>query len=1646
MPPFQSPEALDRALSLAATSRSATEQRAASLAAKGGALAEIHREYGWLPISLKIAMADSGLPKETVRKVAERNAQQRSKPGKKKKRQWWSGPLDVVKGVGSGVADVADFVTPERVEDAVGVVKDHTIDRVVNDPLLKGGVRYGLGVAQAGAEYADFAVRNTVKNVREDGWIETLLRDGREAASLEPQGLALDETTLGQHIQGKGMGSGFFPSGEAQKSQARQARSYGTINGKGITLGRLAASTIVQPGTKPYNLLSGLVDGAMEVVDPASIGLDKAARAAKGSRALTNMVSEGAVVRAAKSVDPAWRQEVEAVAGLVSGGHRRTVVPAAVDKWLFSTEAQKVTEELAGLTSPSAIYRKLGKKADAETVKALAAAPDARAVLDVLRPALGLGLPAKAVRGFGVTVVPSAQRQVRAFNLMPETFLPIDDPDTLIRNLDNSLANANVMGADRDAIVDLAFEKVVGANDPRQGLFDLAEVAAKSIEKSMVAHGTDPELAKELTRWTGSYVKLARYLADESGTPVNLPFLVDEAGDPVMGWKPSALYQLLNRGIPLYQPQDIREIRQLSSALNRVGVHSKAVQYPVAAVDFMQNGVWKLSAMVRAAYFLRVNGEEVVRSNGAGIFDNPVDYLAYAFGRRGLGDAKGDPFDVLKEVDEIESRLATLGDGADDGVRLVRFSPDETVTTAGRPQGVYLSYEDRGTLAKMPGDREHRVVGRPKNTLDVEEVEWTAADGTPVSATAGGAAVARLAGLDELRRFADLTPTEMRSELTRRFPDLELRDSDDDWLAHIETYGAALARKAGFDSIALNVEDVPSFSEFVALSDDVFAGSDAAALRARLGEIQDDLQNDMVKFYSALARGNPGNVAQADAAMGFRSTGVRQPADRRVDPQAWKRGAADLIVSQSNDPILRRVANGGLFNGDGVANPLPGMEGVREWLIAGTGRKFRRRLEAAFPEYDWTDPSIVDQYLDIQQKHIRKATGDLPDLRQAIATGRIGGHAIAKKGRRPGRMQPGEALKTRMDNYLSDPAAPNVIDVEVIERIGKDDPFGGILAAREALGRVFFGELYGATSDKLARSPVYRRSYWKWMEDHWGWLDADARTTALVNAEKHGLSKRELSRLKSRNTTPVGDLNLDDADAFAKGVALDEANNLLFDSSQRSQFFDIARVVFPFGEAWKEVSTNWARLLTTRPSNVRRAHQVITGARGADMDDNGVGFFHADPVTGEEMFSFVIDGPIMDWLGVENVGFEGSVAGLSFGTQLQPGLGPVGQWTAAALLPDIPETDFVARLLFPFGEPETDAAGLTTTLVPPYAKKWFEAFSANERKDQMFANAKAEMWRILASSGDYGNTEDELLRLDRDAAAKAQVVTGMRGLFQFFAPSAPQPRFFAETEKGDKVSGLLFRAYAELQEKENNGDIDSATEAFLDEYGDQAFVYLIGKSKSTVGGQGASREYGDWERKNSGFITKYKSIAGYFGPANEGYDPTVYNRQTRAGRRERRDTQESMRDAQQLVAGWAWRKVRDAAGAKPTKKQKAWLADAKKAIKAEYPMWNPKSFDPGQLAGRIETLGKAANDPAVADTPLAEAVRTYMDARSQAQQAAIQRGYGTSEESFALTKKAAPLRTWLRQVAESISSEIPEFRRVWDSILDAELDDDTEDQ
>lgn len=1330
-------------------------------------------------------------------------------------------------------------------------------------------------------------------------------------------------------------GSGFFAAGTVAEQQAQRAReTRGTDpNGHAWTLGRLVASTVFEPGSKPYGYASGAVDFAMALgLDPANYVLPgsgalrarraaavvpagearalgaaedalseagrlsgvaeeaakagdltsfdavsglAAGRTADAAQTVAGVELRTGVTRAARRADPEWRATVEHAAGIIDTGTygvRRAVLAPRAMKWLYSTDGQRVVARVTEMTSPSEIMAAHGDKIDVGGAVALAHASTPE---DVVR------IYGHAFAGGTVRELPTAGHwsgnvgplRMRVMNKARDQWRIAGlVPEGTYLDPDDPEAAYRVL---RDTLGNVG---ILG--DERRALVDgwMQAKATGQPGDMFQAIGDVSSAVRTQLVDAGMAEDAARAMTDwKRGYGRFTEYLVDDLGngldfDFLGGGKgPTRVVELLSSGQWIHDPDAVRELRAVTSRLAKVPGF-KAASWSASQVAHWQSKLWKPLVLLRPAYLTRVNGEEVVRTLFGGRFRHASDWLMAIVGHGYGTDLAGDTFDLGKRLRKLD---------------------DEIVT------------------AQNAGHNVDNLVA-------------------------------------EQQRVAD--------RITDHYGD---------------PYVNALAGRVKGKAAGIALRD-------------------------------DDMAEYMVR------------------------TGNWVKVDKRTHPREWTSGQLDELAKLRRDPIARRIAHGGPLPGDGDGLRA-GLDGIEDWLLHGDGRSVADRMAAAYPDVD--RGHLVREWIDLGVRDVQWRTGLNDDLLDVIADGQFRGQgAFTADGVSP-------ELRRFLNEWRDTDEAPQWVKFEQQMTAGQE-------AQRNALVSWFFGTLYGKSSDYLARSPTFRSAYWERVSELAGSLSPDEARKALAKLDKAKLPNALRDKVRGRLATARGESTIADVDLIAKGYGLDEANKLLMDASRKSQFFDVYRALFPFGEAWKEILTTWTRIGTENPRVLNAARKVIVAGRSADPDQDGQGFLYAG-ADGNEVFNFPVVGRAAEALSGVNVELPVRLKDMSLSTTIMPGIGPIASFPIAAIIPDRPEFEDVAALLFPFGSPEDRQVDPVQALLPvstwaqklgaavPGVRDWF-GFD-NPQRNVVYGNTLMETYSALAASGDY-NLRDpaELDRLAKDAKEGARWISALRGVVQATGPASPSLVYTVETLDGDITVAKLAEDFRSMQAT----DYDTAVERFIAKYGANAHIYMASKSTITNPGLQATDEFSVFERDHPGLFDKYPAIASYFGPAGGEFSFDVYNRQRRQGRREAQTPNERLADANDLLGRMIFDNAKSQLPPNPTPEQEAWLASVKDELRDDYPGFGVVTEM--KLPKQLQQLEAASNDPEIQNLPAGEALVVYLARRDEV--IALQQSEGVSTSTKVTTAAGGRVwRDWLRDVGADLAADYEGFDRIWRDILSREL-------
>lgn len=802
-----------------------------------------------------------------------------------------------------------------------------------------------------------------------------------------------------------------------------------------------------------------------------------------------------------------------------------------------------------------------------------------------------------------------------------------------------------------------------------------------------------------------------------------------------------------------------------------------------------------------------------------------------------------------------------------------------------------------------------------------------------------------------------------------------------------------------------------------------------AGVKAGRGEL-DVIGGKFADTVSAAdANVNPSEFLQSLSLRNAKHRGLsprKQQVLNRFD--VYQRGAPEYIDSWADELLY--------LHNDDVARVVAqkGAAWAKAWFQRGSGDRFRQMLAQVPDNADLLTPAGADSYIDTIAKRIQVKTGNDSALIDAIATGKLNGQELLAR-TASGKLGINDAVRVDLDAYMRGGVGPQFVKGDMVVTAGRK---GEALEWMDQALDAAFSFAMGIPTSKLSRSVAFKQNYWTRLEELVQYSDANTRSLIIDGARRADLPADQIARMEGY--VAKGNLTLEEADAIAKGYALENVKKLLYDASERTQFFDVTRLIFPFGEAWKEVIERWGKLMLERPQTVRRFQQTIEGARDS-------GFFHTN-TNDEEVFTY----PASRWLTDKLIGvpvpLTGRVQGLSLMSEVMPGVGPVVQIPAGFLIPNRPEWDWVREQLLPFGEHETKG-GLAESFFPPWLQKMQTAgylnplVEPNPEQERLFANTVGGVLDYMISSGEYPRpqTEEEMADLVDEATERAKHLYVIRGATQFFAPSAPSPEMLAADKAGNlMVAQVMIDDLHEMENDEANGGYDTAFSRWLEKYGEAAYTVAQPKSKMLVYGAPVTEDGEDWVRKNMDVKRAYPNTYGFFAPTTGEFSFDAWRRVVESGEAEPLNPIERLKLANARIAREIYEAEKEEFGPSPNKEQRAYLSKFRRALEAEYPGFGSVSG----VGNKVETpdaineIALAVKNPKLAKTDVGIAITEYLSARDEAQADADALGL----QGFQQAKALAPTRDWLRQMAAALVQEHPDFAPVWEQLFERELTDD----
>lgn len=1619
-------------------------------------LSNVKQRAAWVPIETQLALAKASASNQAIDAVGKMAAQKtidtQAEPEKpdqsnflyknlKTVSRWLTAGLDFIPELTAGAASQALEIAGE----------------------------YGIGNYGQGTE--------RINNI--DGWfISTKLGSLIKATQGDYDPVTGEKITAG---------SGFFVSDELLERQAERARRYrGTINGSAFTIGRAAANTVFKPKTLPYNFFSGLVDALVLVKTDPTGPVTKAVKGFKDVRTL--------IPRLTKAQTDELRKALEADAGFIPGlsdvGLNETKYAHFMDtNFRARTLVARLRDEKDVVKimdifdqSPNVTNEMVSLLAKAETddqvkaVLALGFQLEKGALTDqvrLLQKSGRLVTPLKNIGGNLIERTPLANSKfVKNTSRVVTKYLTEKPEEGLIVGGDrfqNSKAAKNIInylrtvGADEKTVSRIGAQAIESFSETgtRPEQYAVLESFNTAIDEVLKLNGVAQEVRDDVFRQVREGLDQVRlYMLDRAGVTTDngmAQWLANSNRDFLPLEEIETLIKTFGEG------GDFRIISplQISEMLQRVQVLPDVRQLRRLA----SNRFFGFSEKAGT-----ISGKSVVRQIAKITDEELYDKLGkdISYFQQMASTGLGDPDDVAEAIRGLQAQREALKQNVSMRVRTgeerAAFKAIDvlqnqiwkplTLMTGGYVVRNSLDAQVRMAFSGLPSVFTHPfeyislVLGQSKRTslkgelltgLKLEEY----VDDVREAMTFG----LRQQGMGSEEIFDHMVKTGAWSRVarsdvngTKLHTDAVAQNGYLVYADSVEENSPALRRIAAqtfveFGGVTNESRLVAKERIVAAIKRDkktyetikeAYASGleigDSTGVKGRLKPIffdrmpPDEVDQALLQHAERIVVNNvqelTGNIPDIEFAYAFNRVMLRDADGNMVAP--FRRLLSELENAEDG-PL--RVGSTVLTNTD-PNNPTFGV--IVKGIDPDTGERFAKNLDKAPDNLQVEVQPIVSEKVAKEGTNFVTAFGNngvgTPQFRDIVQ-------------------------KTQL--WDGQKGLPEVLKREILATERNTSTW------RKSLDRPtnwFFGQLYGSVTRRLERSPVFRKYYYEEVGKYVTELSPEGAQDALKaikeaadeageNVEKYVGSPKLLKDLE-RASKGNGTASLQELDDYAKHVGLEKTKGLLYDASNKTNLEDILRIIAPFAPAWREIIGTYAHIFREDPVSLyRNTTRLYNAAANADPDNDGRGFFYNDPVTNAMTFMFPASGALAKAITGLDAPLKAPLQRLSQGLQVFPALGPFAQFAASKLIPDTPKTDKIVELLLPYGR--KGGTETTTAFFPGYAQKLLQALTRNEGKmDTVYANTYVETLRALSATGKYdlGNPE-EIKLLQSDAKGKAQWLTAFRALSQFLGPTAGATEFKITTKDGDIFVSELIKQFYALQTK----DYDSAVQTFLDQFGDDAGLYVSSKSRSLVQGLEATEQFGDWERSNGDLLKEFPDIAAYLAPGGDDFSFAVWERQIRTGKRKRLTDKEIIDLAQERIGSAKYRWARKQIGQFPTEDSRNLLKRYRAALHDELPGFPlVAEFKVGEYDNQVEDMERMVADPRVANSPIAQTINTYLQVRNRAKEIAFQQ-FGSN--NIKQSKQTQYLRDKLASIGEMLILENPEFGRVWQRFFSYEVED-----
>ena len=852
---------------------------------------------------------------------------------------------------------------------------------------------------------------------------------------------------------------------------------------------------------------------------------------------------------------------------------------------------------------------------------------------------------------------------------------------------------------------------------------------------------------------------------------------------------------------------------------------------------------------------------------------------------------------------------------------------------------------------------------------------------------------------------------------------------------------------------------------------------DVAAEQARLDEIDLILESEVASARDVMIGPSPtkaGDTALGNLVAGHVRASSQQTVFRSENPTLWLKGVAQASIDRGADVLGSAVARA-LQTGSRGA-----LEKLANEMFEGSLRKpyesYFKGLGKLSPDYEWDTLAGARKYVEYVVDDLQQVTGGHPKLLGAIANnGVIIGGETFSLGRRTayGNIPSAEFMSLLKAGDPDDLATPIFAEwskapeaTMVFPRVSQfdEEKSAGIFSW-------FMQNAYGRASDRFARVPMFNARKWNLIADMVPLLSKEEALKLKTSLPDLNLPQHVVENILDNIPRAKGTGTLEKLDNLAGYRAVEDTINLLFDSRKKTLFGYNHRILFPFFDAFREVSVQLAKtainpLATHKIDKAAEAlgnlqiggpgETNIIGPGDIDQDGKNEGFVYRDPQTGSLSFNYPLVGGAARALTGIPFDYKVSVGSLSMATSVIPSVGPYVALTYTAIPNRQGEVwDRLNKVFIPYGEPSNELQDYFTPLAIQRFAQGLAAgtpfervsqFLGNPNNDPVYKTLQSRAFMAELASGKYTQDEAGVREAMQASQDKGNTLWWLRGLTQFFSPGAPISQFYAEQDSKLVPLGVLLDSIRKTENdiRDKGGTFQDQIDGVVNQYGDLVLPYLASISESTVPGSESSKEFYKFKNENEDLFRRYPDVAGYFGPNTNEFDQKIYNIQKRAGELVALPKEEIAAQIEQMWGNFRYnkydRELTQALGETPLKSYALSLMEAQ--IKSSLPSWNRTlAFQEynDEIVNSVNSIVKASIDPKLANLPVMAPLKEYL-AQRNAIVNVITRGSGlTSVNSWRNNRGGIAEREALKIIGDQIAEKNPAFQGVWDSVLSREF-------